>query len=237
MNYSAGKNTEEIHGIHVSLFIFQMYSRNLLVLDFVAENRSQKQVQESTYYNKKEVFYMKKRSRSKIFLLMLVVLVGTVFLASVSSVQAAQTVTTNKSWQKAKVIKKKGTYNINSKVKSGYIRFTAPKTATYTISVYNIRNWGKNSSESDLVGQFWVNKESKRGGFVEPLKLKTNYGQSQVFPLASKLVVNRWGNAGRNTTGKCLYSRYAKVKLKKGETVYIQTDMAANKYQCTLKIT
>ena len=179
---------------------------------------------------------MKKRSRSKIFLLMLVALVGTVFLASVSSVQAAQTVTTNKSWQKAKVIKKKGTYNINSKVKSAYIRFTAPKTATYTISVYNIRNWGKSSSESDLVGQFWVNKESKRGGFVEPLKLKTNYGQSQAFPLASKLVVNRWGNAGRNTTEKCLYSRYAKVKLKKGETVYIQTDMAANKYQCTLKI-
>ncbi len=59
MNYSAGKNTEEIHGIHVSLFIFQMYSRNLLVLDFVAENRSQKQVQERLreYISvKKEVF-------------------------------------------------------------------------------------------------------------------------------------------------------------------------------------
>lgn len=25
MNYSAGKNTEEIHGIHVSLFIFREY--------------------------------------------------------------------------------------------------------------------------------------------------------------------------------------------------------------------
>lgn len=77
-------------------------------------------------------------------------------------VQAAKAVTANKNYKKAPNIKKKGTYNVNSKSKETYIRFTAPKTANYTFTFSNFRDWNKSTSTSRNLGNVYVQSMRKK---------------------------------------------------------------------------
>ncbi len=172
----------------------------------------------------------------KKFLCALVVMLTAVTVLSgtfQADVQAAATVTTNKNENKAPKIKKKGTYNINDKTNNGYIRFVAPKTGTYTITVYNVRDWKKKTTTSHNLGQYYVYKKNRN--WLERQELKTNYGKSNVFWIGTKYT-QRFKDTSKKTVDGYLYSRYVKIKLKKGETIYMNSYWTGGKHQYTLKI-
>ena len=148
-------------------------------------------------------------------------------------VQAARTVNANKNWKKAPTIKKKGTYNINDKKNEGFVRFKAPNSGTYILTVYNMRDWGKSSAASKNIGFYCVYK--KAGNYYNMQKLTTNYGKSYDFKICSKYWSRNASIVKKSTSGY-LYSRYAKVKLKKGETILIRSYWTGGKHQYTLKI-
>lgn len=153
-----------------------------------------------------------------------------------AEVQAARTVTAAKTWKKAPTIKKKGTYNVNDKKNDGYIRFVAPKTGTYTISVYNNRDWGKSSAATQHLGSFYVYKYNPDYKSLSMQTLKTNYGKNWTFKISSLNWYNRYYKSGKKNSSTYLYNRYAKIKLKKGETIYIQSFWTGKKHQYNLKI-
>ena len=153
-------------------------------------------------------------------------------------VQAARTVNANKNWKKAPTIKKKGTYNINDKKNYGYIRFVAPKTGTYTISTYNHRDWGKSSAATQHLGSYFVYKKKtgSRYSYLNMQTLKTNYGKASAFKVTSKNWYNRFYRSAKKTSTTYLYDRYVKIKLKKGESAYIEAYWTGGRHQYTLKI-
>lgn len=152
-------------------------------------------------------------------------------------VQAAKTVTANKNPKKAPNIKKKGTYNVNSKTsmkKDDYIRFTAPKSGRYTFTFYNFRDWKKSSSVSRNLGLVRLKKMDRWG--LNTQKVKTNGGKTYSLNMSSKIWYDKFSKGKKVTPYLDLYKRYAKINLKKGETVYINTFWTGGKHQYNVKI-
>lgn len=166
---------------------------------------------------------------------MVVMLVAVTVLSGTfqADVQAAATVNANKNANKAPKIKKKGTYNVNDKQNDGYICFVAPKAGTYTITVSNMRDWKKKSSVSNNLGQYYIYKNTR--GWLQMQKLNTNYGKSDVFWIGSKYSQRFKSSSKKNVNGY-LYSRYVKIKLKKGEKMYLNSFWTGGKHQYTVNI-
>ena len=143
----------------------------------------------------------------------------------ITEVQAARTINARVEDGKTPVIKKRGTYNINVQGTSGFVNFKAPKKGTYTITVYNVRDWGKTSASTNGFGYYFISKRTKYD-FIYPTlqNLKTNYGRTTTLAIASKWWYNRFGKWEGKSTDAHLYSRYAKIKLKKGETIFIRAN-------------
>ena len=153
-------------------------------------------------------------------------------------VQAAKTVTANKNPNKAVNIKKKGTYRVVSKMtlkKDDYIRFTAPKTGKYTLTFSDFRSKKKSSSGEYQLGSVYIQKKSSYGSLLFQ-KVKTKGGKSSILRICSKAWYNKYtkGKKVKETTE--LYSRYAKLSLKKGETIYISTYWTGGPHSYSLKI-
>ena len=119
---------------------------------------------------------------------------------------------TTESYIKKKAGKvKKGTYLVKpNRKKGGYLKFTAPKTKTYkfTISHY--------STEKSYCNGYWSIMTRKKNGIgFYPKSVKTQGGSNDSMYISSS----------SNTSGEMKYrfleSRYAKTKIKKGQTVYI----------------
>lgn len=180
------------------------------------------------------------KKMKKLFCALLVMLTAVTMLSEPFQVevQAAKTINANTNWKKAPTIKKKGTYNVNDKKNDGYIRFVAPKSGTYTIYVYNNRDWGKSSAVSQNLGHYNVYKKKSSSGYswLYSQTLKTNYGKTSAFNIVSLKWYNRFYKAKKKTAGSYLYNRYAKIKLKKGESAYLRAFWTGGKHQYTVKI-
>ena len=151
-------------------------------------------------------------------------------------VQAAKTVSAKKieHFRKCPNIKKKGNYKVVCKCKTNMIRFTAPKNRTYTFTFYNFRNLNKKLSDNEDYGHVMLQKMDKQGFYF--WQAKTNGGKWFSLHMASKKVYNKYFRGKKVTKDSYLCSRYAKVKLRKGETLYIDSDWTTSKYQYTMKI-
>ncbi len=116
---------------------------------------------------------------------------------------------------------KKGTYNCKL-VKKGsegqvLLKFTAPKTKNYTFTISNL-----NAPGADYVNGFFNIMKPNAGSIVlSSQKVKTNKGSDNGLYFAS-----RKGSRG------FIPSRYGKLKINQGETVYIyiNSDYYKSKY-------
>ena len=104
---------------------------------------------------------------------------------------------------------KRGTTHLKYKGESGYVKFKAPKTKKYTITYSNMQFNGYS-------GHFYIMKPDKHG-FINEVKCKTNGGKLSSFWVAPK----GEGETSGAMKYRSLEKRYAKVKIKKGKSVYI----------------
>lgn len=182
---------------------------------------------------------MKENRIEKLLMTMLIIFCSMFVVTNckITEVKAAKTVNAGLGYGSAPKIKKRGTYNINVNGSRGFIKFKAPKKGTYTITVYNTRDWGKTSAATNGFGHYWISKYTKNEYYPTLQYLKTNYGKSTTFRISSKWWYKRFGKPEGKTVDAHLYSRYVKIKLKKGETIFIGADWGwGNKFKYTLKI-
>ena len=124
---------------------------------------------------------------------------------------AAYTSRTADMSRSAKTVKK-GTYILKtSKKKGGFLKFTATKTKTYT---FTISHYSTNKSYCN--GYWYIMTQSKYSpDYYYSTEVKTQGGKTSSLYICSK----------SNTSGKKVHrflkSRYGKIKLQKGQTVYI----------------
>ena len=147
--------------------------------------------------------------------------------------------TGNKNPSKAVNIKKKGTYRVISKStnskKNDYIRFTAPKKGTYTLTFSDFRNL-KNYSDAELrLGYVYIEKKDKHGIYCYQ-NVKSQGGKITMLNVCSKVWYNAYIKGKKITKRSELYSRYAKISLKKGETIYIESFWTGGPHSYSLKI-
>ena len=179
------------------------------------------------------------KKAKKLLCALLIVLTAVTMLSGPFQVpvQAARTVTANKNPNKAVNIKKKGTYRVVSKMnlrKDDYIRFTAPKTGKYTLTFSDFRSKKYKSAEMQL-GSVYIQKKSPHDTLLFQ-KIKTKGGKSSILRICSKQWYNRYIKGKKVKASTELYSRYAKISLKKGETIYISTYWTGGKHSYSLKI-
>ncbi len=158
--------------------------------------------------------------------LMLVMLMGTM---SVSTFAATQTKSvkkqtfstrTNTIKKKAATVKK-GTTKLVIKKGEGYVKFKAPKTKYYKFTFSNFKS--KKFSSNGFIYIQKPDKYSPEYSWQE--NVKTKGGKSTTLWMS----VN-----GYKHSGKLLYrplaKRTGKIKLKKGETVYIYFYFSSSKH-------
>ena len=121
--------------------------------------------------------------------------------------------------QKKSTKAKKG-YNVFH-VKNGWVKFKAPKKKNYTVSVQIESqvepdyNWGYMS---------FVKVSGSRTNFTKLRKATTAYGKTPTLNLGTIDWCEREaseGNVNKNPLYRNMVSRKAKIKLKKGETLYL----------------
>ena len=145
----------------------------------------------------------------------------------------------SKSSKKAPKIKKGKTIvtNKGNQSKTYVVKFTAPKTKTYKISLSNVRN---SKDKDGINGHFYISKLNEYG-YYNHLKLKTNGGKSSIFQIGDKQWCSSWGHPEKKKVDGYYANRYINVKLKKGETIYISTffvtdkDAGNTKYDINIK--
>ncbi len=108
----------------------------------------------------------------------------------------------------------RGTTRLTIKGGKGYMKFKAPKTKTYTFTMSNMK-----SNRFSASGYWYIMKSYGSGGrYIGQVPVRTQGGRTTAMWM---------GVNGRNpgSTGKKIYrtlaKRSAKIKLKKGEEVYI----------------
>ena len=130
--------------------------------------------------------------------------------------------------KKATVVRK-GTTNLRFRGKEGYIKFTAPTAGTYTFTVSNVKMNGKYEFLRNCYGHIYV--QNAKGSW---LKVRTQ-GGTTTGPL------NIASSGYAETTGKLLTrpiaSRYAQLKLKKGQTIYLYVYTTSLDYGATATLT
>jgi hypothetical protein len=105
---------------------------------------------------------------------------------------------------------------------SGYLKFTAPKTATYSFTFSNVR--GKNVCSGVSIYKYVPSQKSWTGrtfaAHLEAIKVSTQGGKAYSLNLASK---GKTIPGNKSTTGanKYLASRTGKIRLSKGQTIYM----------------
>lgn len=117
-----------------------------------------------------------------------------------------------------------------------YVKFTAPETKTYTITVSNVRN---SKDKNFINGHFNVHK--LQNNYLSSQVLKTQNGKTMTFKIGNKKWCNSWGNPEKKKADRYRTSRYAKIKLQQGDTIYISTyfvvdgNKGTTKYDLSIK--
>ena len=166
---------------------------------------------------------------------MLMIMAVSLPLTSQAAVKAGTT--------KAKAAKVKvGTMNFYTKSKDeAFLKFTAPSAGTYKFTFSNLARYGykSTSSKSGVLGSIMVRKYRKLSSgttVYDYVKVSTQGGKTDNLSIESAYWYNllHKGETGLNVY---LKSRYGKVKLKKGETIYFRTYFCGDPVSFTLKTT
>ncbi len=118
--------------------------------------------------------------------------------------------------KKAKTVKK-GTYKVTLKRKGydyhGYMKFTAPKTKTYSFTISNVTpNGGRYAC-----GYGYVMRYSGYGDSIGQVPVSTKGGKQSAMYFAS-----------RRSSGGFITNRTGKITLNQGETVYLYLSCSAS---------
>ena len=179
---------------------------------------------------------MKKSMKKVISILLMVVILASAAISDATAieVQAAKkvktTVTENKYKKSPKV--KTGTTTVTSK-KRCFVKFKAPKTKTYTFTVSNVYN--ADDKSDPICGDFSIYK-LEYGKIFNSQTVKTQGGKVCNANVASSTYLKDEDQSGVSSKNKYRPSRYAKIKLNKGETVYVRAFFTCDKCTYTLKV-
>lgn len=179
---------------------------------------------------------MKKRKFTKIMVLLLAMVL--MFSLPIEAAAAGK-VTAGTSFKKAKTVKS-GKTVVTTPKDSGqivsYLKFKAPATKTYKITINNLRKYGKKSSQT--IESIFINFNSlEKDGRINYLKFKQNEKKSYETLWICSQESWKYGKTKKIKAGTFIPSRTAGIRLKKGQTIYI---VAGNKnykrcYDLTIK--
>ncbi len=166
-----------------------------------------------------------------------------VMIPAVNSVeaQAAKKITAKANFKKAPKAKLKTTYKVISKSKKGtYVKFTAPKTGKYVITISNL-NYVNPKANAEGLANFYIRKKYSSSNSLSLENVKTQGGKSYCLFMATPYRYNRVYKDQKVTTGTYLKKRTGTISLKAGETIYVNMSIFTGhkKYYCSynLKIT
>lgn len=121
---------------------------------------------------------------------------------------------------------KKGSYILKTnKKKGGFLKFTATSTKTYTFTISHY------STKKYYCNGYWyiMTQAPNNPDYYYSTKVKTQGGTNSSLYICSK----------SNTYGKKVYrflkSRYGKIKLKKGQTIYIYLEYTGGNAKLKIK--
>jgi hypothetical protein len=154
---------------------------------------------------------------------------------------ATRTVSTKATaFRKAPAVKT-GKNKVKIRKSASYVKFKAKKTKTYTFTFSNVNALRKADRARNSVNGFvYLGRDT---GYSTPMpqKVATNYGKISNLQLASANFYKTWKRYQKKKKPEnYLTKRYAKIKLKKGQTVYIYHFFAGVKdsqasYKLTIK--
>lgn len=151
----------------------------------------------------------------------------------------AQAATSNKkvtkcnSFETATVNKKatkvtRGTTRLTYKAARGYVKFTAPASKTYKLTLSKLSN---SSMPYGFCGWAWICKSNNYGRLAYQT-VKTNGGKAFTLWVGSTKFTDK---KATKTINRCIRTRSARISLNKGETIYILFSSYKNS-KLTLKI-
>lgn len=186
-----------------------------------------------------------KKGIKKLLMALALVLCVAAFVPATASVQAeAKTksikANTNyeKNYKKSPAVKLGVTYKVSSQKKRSAVKFTAPKAGTYKVTISNVASAPKAKDGVDIMyGTAHINKPSSSGRYLFLEKIKTQGGKSYSLCMTTNYCYNKSGKGKKVEIYSSLASRYGKIKLKKGETIYISFSCTSKKNTYNLKIT
>ena len=115
----------------------------------------------------------------------------------------------------------------------GYVKFTAPKTAKYSFTISK-PHCLKTSYSDILNGHAYIMTTYGNGSYITMAKVSTKGGKATSLYLCSPYSYSLHSNDAA-TAYTALPSRTAKIKLQKGQTVYVYLWFTSQAY-ATLKI-
>ena len=145
--------------------------------------------------------------------------------ATTKTVKKADFTTSLKVAKKKAATVKKGTTKLKGK-KSGYIVFKAPKTKTYYLKFSNAK------AKGGLLSMFVEMQQPFDGEYVFLADVYTKGGKTDVLWLADKAHVDKKASKAKDWR---LASRTAKIKMKKGEKLYMYM-YATKNFNITLNV-
>lgn len=170
---------------------------------------------------------MKKITRIAAGLLALTLAFSIAAPAATVDVSAVRKVTAKSdNYKKAPKIKKGVTKVTIKNTSFPYVKFTAPKTKTYTLTFYKINAVTKADRKRNSVNGFLqIGKlEGMYSPYVSTQTVRTNYGKTGYLRLCSKSFYKSWyriDGTKKKKPDSYLMKRFAKVKIQKGESIYI----------------
>ena len=165
---------------------------------------------------------MKKLMKRSIALLMMLVMIMAAASVAVSAKTVSKTVkkqkftTSTNAIEKKAVKVKKGTTKLNIKKGQGYVRFVAPKTKTYTFTFSKCTSSMRSSN--GYVTFMRKDASSPQYSYSFNTKLKTKGGKDNTLWLS---VNGADFSSNSNLLSRPIASRTGKIKLKKGESIYM----------------
>lgn len=144
-----------------------------------------------------------------------------------TDVQAAAAKKAVTNYKKAPTVKLGKKFTVTAKTTNkkylAYVKFKAPKAGTYKVTIGNVHSKGLSSAKEIGYGTAYIGRSASYGPSMETVK--TQYGKSSSLSLCTKYCAS----SGKKDVYSYLPSRYGKIKLKKGEVIYIYMSLSATK--------
>lgn len=128
---------------------------------------------------------------------------------------------------------KTGTCRVQvGKKKSGYVKFKAPKTKDYTFTLSGVKTTNKYGYSTDFANIKYIKRYSfSKKEYLYDYQVRTQGGKAFTLWFGTKKSVSNY-----NTNLSTRASRYGKIKLNKGETVYLYFYFSYAGDSCQLNI-